>query len=93
MCGRVAKTFTIAPFTTLAETASCPSGETAVGGGFALQSNALVIHDTLPTVSLNGWTGVVENTDDVQTHGFDVYAVCCAGPPQVPIELQSFAVE
>ncbi len=90
-CTRVVVSDTVAASATQTGTASCMSGETAVGGGFSLGSNALVIHATQPASSMDGWEGVVENTDNSNAHGFDVIAVCCIEP--VPVELQSFSVE
>lgn len=63
----------------------------AVGGGFSLASNALVIHASQPTLTLDSWQAVIENEDSDEPHGFDVIGVCCY--EQVPVELQSFSVE
>lgn len=76
-CTRVVTSGAIAASATQTETASCASG-TAVGGGFSLASNGLIIHASQPTASLDGWEGVIENTDG-SPHGFDVVGVCCSG--------------
>ena len=75
-CSRVVAGFSIPPDKTLTQAVSCPSG-TAFGGGFSFASNALLVHASRPTTSLDGWTGVVENTDSLNAHDFDVVAVCC----------------
>ncbi len=90
-CQLVSLGRTIAGDETQTATALCSEGETAVGGGFRLGSNGLVIHASQPTPDLDGWLAVVENTDDSEPHGYDVFAACCGEP--VPVELLSFSVE
>ena len=89
VCSRVDADFNINAGETLIREVTCGSGDKAVGGGFSLGSNNLVIHASLPTSSVNGWSAEVENVGSA-THGFKVSCVCCS---QLPVELQLFSIE
>lgn len=62
-------------------TASCSTGQKAVGGGYTSDSTlglagGVLGADSSPTTADDGWTTFVENLDGVAGHTGTVYAVC-----------------
>jgi hypothetical protein len=66
---------------TAAITASCPSGQKAVGGGYSTDggvglSGGVLGADSAPTATDGGWSVNLTNLDGGGTHTGKVYAVC-----------------
>ena len=58
-------------------TATCGSGEKAVGGGFGYDSDAFVVAlDSLPTGDGSGWQIYLANLSETNGASGTVYAVC-----------------